>query len=368
MVTSFDYLSHSILLEYIWLDFNGSIRSKIRTITDNHIINNIKSNNSNTIEFLPLWNYDGSSTGQGTTNQSEVLLFPVNFINHPFQDDYQNIKSYLVLCETREPIHNEPIPTNSRYAAEKLFSKFQDYQPLYGLEQEFFFFDRKTKTPYEYSVLDNENKSKIKQGEYYCGNGSSQALERKIMNNFLTRCLNSKLTISGINQEVAPSQWEFQVGPALGINAGDHFIFARFILIRLAEKCDLTINFHPKPFPDWNGSGCHANFSTKQTRSSNGISEIYKIINMMSTYHSEFVEMLSGKDNKQRLTGIHETSSSEKFTWGVGSRDTSVRIPNQVEKDKKGYFEDRRPASNLDVYTVTSELFKYALLANGESV
>jgi glutamine synthetase len=358
----------SCILEYFWLDANNNIRSKIRTITEGTLLNTFKNLSSNSIDFVPTWNYDGSSTGQGTTSRSEVILYPVRIIFHPFQDDYPNIRTYLVFCETRDPINQEPLETNSRYSAEQLFSRFSSYAPLYGLEQEFFFFDRKTKTPNEYSKLDNEYKNKIEQGPYYCGNGSSPALERKIMNSFLDRCLKSKLLISGINQEVAPSQWEFQVGPVLGINAGDDFYIARFILIRLAEKAELYVNFHPKPFNDWNGSGCHANFSTKQTRQNNGMSEIYKIINIMSTYHIDFVNMLSGKDNKQRLTGIHETSSAEKFTWGVGSRDTSVRIPNQVEKDKKGYLEDRRPASNLDVYKVTSELFKYALLANGENV
>jgi glutamine synthetase len=361
------------ILEYIWLDADGGIRSKIRTLKNHTFKHSSESrgigNCSIDPDSVPIWNYDGSSTGQGTTARSEVQLIPVKIYHHPFSDDYPtNIKCFVVLCETYNGFTDAPLETNSRHAANVLFNKFQSYQPLYGLEQEFFFFNRNTRHPFEYSALSSELTNEIKQGLYYCGNGSSAGVERKIMNDFIGRALNCGLTISGINQEVAPSQWEFQVGPALGISAGDHFIMARFILLRVAEKEDLSIIFHPKPFLDWNGSGCHVNFSTKQTRQSNGIADIYKIINIMSSYHQEFVEKLSGKENDKRLTGGFETSSSDKFTWGVGSRDTSVRIPNQVEQDKKGYFEDRRPASNLDSYRVTAELFKFALIANGENV
>jgi len=61
-----------------------------------------------------------------------------------------------------------------------------------------------------------------------------------------------------------------------------------------------------------------------------------------------------GKDNDQRLTGAHETASTEKFTWGVANRGCSARVPRDTERDGKGYFEDRRPASNCDPYLVTA--------------
>jgi len=34
-----------------------------------------------------------------------------------------------------------------------------------------------------------------------------------------------------------------------------------------------------------------------------------------------------GDDNHLRLTGLHETSSMEKFSVGNGSRGASIRIP-----------------------------------------
>ena len=56
------------------------------------------------------------------------------------------------------------------------------------------------------------------------------------------------------------------------------------------------------------------------------------------------------------MTGKHETASYDKFNYGVANRGASVRIPRLVEINGKGYFEDRRPASNIDPYLATAKL------------
>jgi glutamine synthetase len=173
----------------------------------------------------------------------------------------------------------------------------------------------------------------------------------------LDACINSGLTISGINAEVVEGQWEYQIGPCVGIDLGDQFIISRYLLSKIAEKYDSIVDYQPKPYSDKNGSGCHNNFSTKSTRQENGIKEIYNYMSKLEKNHKQHLDVY-GTDNNLRLTGIHETSSYEKFSWGVGTRNTSVRIPNQVVKDGCGYFEDRRPASNIDPYLTTSMLFK----------
>ena len=66
------------------------------------------------------------------------------------------------------------------------------------------------------------------------------------------------------------------------------------------------------------------------------------------------------KNNINRMTGLHETSSFHQFTYGYGTRNTSIRIGNDTVKNGKGYFEDRRPASNMDPYIVTGMIFKTA--------
>ena len=60
-----------------------------------------------------------------------------------------------------------------------------------------------------------------------------------------------------------------------------------------------------------------------------------------------------GDGIEERLTGKHETCPHDEFRFAVSHRGASIRIPWQVERDQKGYLEDRRPNSNCDPYTVT---------------
>ena len=78
--------------------------------------------------------------------------------------------------------------------------------------------------------------------------------------------------------------------------------------------------------------------------------------------HIGVYDISGGEDNKRRLTGAHETAPIDVFSWGVANRGCSIRIPRMTEKDKCGYFEDRRPASNMDPYIVTGKIMETTVL------
>ena len=181
------------------------------------------------------------------------------------------------------------------------------------------------------------------------------------MDEAIDHMVDSGLNITGLNFEVAPGQAEFQIMTG-GIDAADEIHLARYILIRTAEKNDLVIELHPKPFKtNLNGSGCHTNYSTKAMREDGGYDIIIAAINKLKEKHKEHIDVY-GKDNDMRLSGKWETADINTFTYGVADRGASVRIPRFTERDKKGYFEDRRPASNMDPYLVTAKIAETTLL------
>ncbi|GJN30749.1 hypothetical protein PR202_gb19084 [Eleusine coracana subsp. coracana] len=291
---------------------------------------------------LPKWNYDGSSTGQAPGEDSEVILYPQAI----FKDPFRRGDNILVMCDCYTP-QGEPIPTNKRHNAAKIFSHpdVVAEEPWYGIEQ-------------EYTLLQ-------KDGPYYCGAGADKAFGRDVVDAHYKACLYAGINISGINGEVMPGQWEFQVGPSVGIAAADQIWVARYILERITEIAGVVLSLDPKPIKgDWNGAGAHTNYSTKTMREPGGYEVIKKAIEKLGKKHAEHIAAY-GEGNERRLTGRHETADINTFKWGVANRGASIRVGRDTEKDGKGYFEDRRPASNMDPYVVTSMIADTTLLWKG---
>lgn len=339
-----------IFCEYIWVDAAGGLRSKNRVL---HIpVSNIYQI---TPDHIPDWNYDGSSTGQARTDASEIIIKAVAIFKDPFLRD--GLNGVLVLCETYD-VRGNPHRTNFRYNAHQIFKKYKAQEPWYGIEQEFFLLSRQTGRPLGFPV--NCRHYPEKQGTYYCGVGGDNVFGRTFVLDCYQKCYDAGLTISGLNAEVAPGQWEIQIGPVEGIAAADQLYIMRYILQRASEEsADVSVDFSSKPVggDEWNGSGGHTNFSTKAMREKGGLKVIYEAVKRLEAKHAEHIKVY-GDDNDLRLTGTCETSSMSKFTSGVGSRSASIRIPTDTEKNGCGYLEDRRPSSSCDPYKVTSILLK----------
>ena len=327
-------MSNKSKLEYIWLDGfqpTQSLRSKTR----------IERDFSGKVEDCPMWSFDGSSTQQAEGNDSDCLLKPVAIFPDP---DRSN--GYLVMTEVLNA-DGTPHVSNGRATIDD-----DDNDFWFGFEQEYFLWDPVTNLPLGFP----ENGYPSPQGQYYCSVGAANAFGRDIVEEHLDQCLEAGINVEGINAEVATGQWEYQVFAKGAKNAGDQVWVARYLAERNAEKWGVTINLHPKPIHgDWNGSGMHANFSNEIMRTCGDEKVFNKICDGFGGKNIQKHIEVYGADNDQRLTGLHETQSIDKFSYGVSDRGASIRIPiGTVEDGWVGRLEDRRPASNGDPYKIAS--------------
>lgn len=322
--------------EYIWIDGTeptAKLRSKTKIMAGDA---------SQGVAELPIWGFDGSSTNQAEGHASDRVLKPVFSCPDPIRGG----NDVLVLCEVFN-IDMTPHESNTRATLRPVAEQFAGQEPIFGIEQEYTFFDGHRPLGFPVGGFP------AAQGGYYCGVGADEIFGREIVEKHLENCLTAGLGISGINAEVMPGQWEFQVGPLSPLEVSDQLWVARWLLYRTAEDFNVSATLDPKPVKgDWNGAGAHTNFSTKAMREGydaiitacESLGEGSKPLDHVKNY---------GAGIDDRLTGLHETAPWNEYSYGVSNRGASVRIPWQVEQDQKGYIEDRRPNANVDPYVVT---------------
>ena len=325
-------------LEYIWLDgYEPVPNMRGKTLIK-------EFDEFPTLEQLPFWGFDGSSTMQAEGKSSDCALKPVAM----FPDSTRK-NGILVMCEVMMPDKVTPHPSNARATI------MDDEGAWFGFEQEYFLY--KDGRPLGFPREGYPEP----QGTYYTGIGyrSVGEVAREIVEAHLDLCLDSGINHEGINAEVAKGQWEFQIFGKGSKRAADELWMARYLLYRLCERYHVDVVIECKPVKgDWNGSGMHANFSTEYMREVGG-KEYFEAL--MAAFDREKMEHIAvyGPNNHLRLTGLHETAPIDAFSYGVADRGASIRIPHSfIENDYKGYLEDRRPNSEGDPYQIASRILK----------
>jgi glutamine synthetase len=326
-------------LEYLWLDGyepTPNLRGKTQ----------IKEFESfPTLEQLPMWGFDGSSTKQAEGGSSDCFLKPVRHF-----PDATRTNGVLVMCEVMMPDGKTPHPSNKRATI------LDDDGAWFGFEQEYFFY--KDGRPLGFPAEGYP----APQGMYYTGVGYSNvgSVAREIVEKHLDLCLAAGINHEGINAEVAKGQWEFQIFGKGSKKAADEMWVARYIMQRLCEGYGIDINYHCKPLgdTDWNGSGMHCNFSTEYMRTVGGKEYFEALMKAFETAREDHIAVY-GPHNEMRLTGKHETASIHEFSYGIADRGASIRVPHSfVNNGYKGYLEDRRPNSEGDPYQIASQVLK----------
>ena len=187
--------------EYIWLDGSkptGQIRSKTRVISAPDEVS---------LEDFPEWSFDGSSTQQAHGEDSDCILKPVNFVLDPLE----NGGDFLVLCEVMNPdgtVHE----SNKRAILRKVMEDGGETQePWMGFEQEYTMFKKNIPLGWP------EHGFPGMQGPYYCGVGSEQIFGRELATKHRDACIDAGIMYYGMNAEVMPGQWEYQIFAKRGL-------------------------------------------------------------------------------------------------------------------------------------------------------
>jgi glutamine synthetase len=321
-----------IKAEYIWVDGTEpthTLRSKTKIVPEG-------------MTEFPDWGFDGSSTNQADGSDSDCILKPVFTCPDPIRGG----NHVLVLCEVYDS-KGHPHKTNSRALLREVEARHRDEECWFGIEQEYTMFSGGRPLGWP------DHGYPAPQGPFYCGVGADEVFGRDLVEAHLDACLAAGLTVAGINAEVMPGQWEYQIGPCTALEVSDHLLVSRWLLYRLGEDYAVSVTLEPKPVRgDWNGAGAHTNFSTKAMREPGGMDVIQAAIKRLAARADHHV-LHYGAGVEQRLTGLHETCSFREFRAGVGDRGASVRIPLHVAQQGYGYLEDRRPCANVDPYMVT---------------
>ncbi len=338
--------------EYIWLDGTRptqALRSKTRVIELGlHAEGDLPDPHD-----FPEWSFDGSSTGQAEGNDSDCALRPVCVAKDPFRKG----NHYLVLCEVLNADGSVHVSNGRAELRAVLEAGAAAHDPWIGFEQEYTLF--RDGRPLGFPA-DGEPAA---QGPYYCSVGADRAFGRAVAEAHAVCCQEAGLIYYGLNAEVMPGQWEFQIGyrgvksddPSM-LNVADHLWLARYLLERVAEQSGVLVSLACKPMKgDWNGAGMHTNFSSKATRGNDGLRAIKDAVGRLALSHADHIAVY-GHGLEERLTGHHETCSIHEFKAGNADRGASIRIPMGVEQSGSGYFEDRRPGANSDPYLVAARL------------
>jgi glutamine synthetase len=317
------------VVEYIWINSNNEIKTKIKVICLNY------NNNKISLDNFPNWNYDVSRSME-KINGSEVILKPVAFYKSPFK-----IVNFIVLCDTW--INNTtPSPFNHRVNTINILEKTKTYLPKIGFEQEFFL----SRDNIPLSFIDNHP---IK--NTYCSIGNNSVFIknisiRDIILKAFDNCLEAGLELIGYNLESKPSQFKFKI-LADGINAADQLYMMRYIINRTLEDYNCYLDLRPNPIENYI-SKCATTFSTHDMRQPNGIKYIEEAITYLQKKHYRHLLFYGDNQLSHKLNPI--------FNYKNGNRNTCIRIPIDVRNNKCGFLEDRRPFSNIDPYIITTLL------------
>ena len=327
-------------LEYIWLDGYTPVPN-LRGKTQ------IKEFDSfPTLEQLPLWGFDGSSTMQAEGHSSDCVLKPV-----AVYPDGARTNGVLVMCEVMMPDGKTPHATNKRATI------LDDRRRLVRLRAGVLLLQGRPSARLPRQTAIPRRRAPTTPASATRTSATSPARS--------SRSISTSASPPASTTKASTPRWPRASGNSRSSARAPRRPPTRCgwpatSCMRLTEKYGIDIEFHCKPLgdTDWNGSGMHANFSTTYMREVGGKDYFEALMKAFEKNLKDHIAVY-GPDNDKRLTGKHETAPWNKFSYGVADRGASIRVPHCfVNNGYKGYLEDRRPNSQGDPYQIASQILK----------
>ena len=274
-----------------------------------------------------------------STKTAAWSLIPVRMYRDPLQFDGK----FLLMCEVCDT-HGDPHAANYRSRLRTLMNSVagEAIEPWLGFEQQYTLLRDGRPLGFPSEGLPKP------QGPYVWGAESDNVYGREIAEAHAAACMVAGILICGINAEVTPGQWEFQIGyrgfereSSDALAVADDVCLARFLLLRIAEQHGVKISFSgDAQNREWRGAAMHTKFSTALTRDPLlGLEAIYIII----------------AEIRKRA------ASNADVLQAITYNNSALHIPHPVARKGYGYLEDRRPAGDEDPYCVALSLIAAAI-------
>jgi glutamine synthetase len=229
------------------------------------------------------------------------------------------------------------------------------YEPLIGLEPEFYLLDGETRKPLfdGYHIFNTVRNTWV------------PAIERIVEE---TRRFG--IDIITANTEYAGSQWEIVFGPSTGMAGPDAAFSFKTAVKELAHQDGLIATFMSKPFPDSAGSGAHNHIGLLGRDSGEnavsdpdnewGLSKVGRSFVAGQLRHARSIyTLLAPTVNCLKRRRTH-TFSPTNVSWGLEDRSAFVRIKGGSAKGK--HVENRAPTGLSNPYLASAGLLGAGVL------
>eukprot|EP00884_Botryococcus_braunii_P005620 jgi/Botrbrau1/15059/Bobra.118_2s0007.1 len=335
---------------YVWIgeDSGNDIRSLRRVL----------SYKPNGISDVPVAVCDGTYLSAPSGLPSVLVLHPASLYDNPHSPERdvvvlcQPVWMHIPTAEDKGQIHS--MAANRRDTCESIMRRASDHEPEFVVVQEYSLRDARTNQPLGGAHLETP-----KTGKSYCAVGSRFVAGRSFSDKHMDFCLAAKLQVGGNYPLSCQGQFAYLLGPCQGIELADQLIISRWLLQQLSEEFGVIVDMNQNPCPGrWQPTGAFLRYRTTQTSGPQGLAEIHRHMRCLKMNHHTMQNFYRGfsKDNDNLQTAASTAGNAAGFTWGIENRGASVRIPLHVHCQGGGYYEDRRPASDVEPYLATSIL------------